>query len=153
MSKFITTIIICLLTITFFSCNDNLVKSNTKNIDSTYEVIRTTKFMKGVSNTNFKKIDREGTQFNIDKSSIIEIIKSYTIKISDKEVLIYDNKDSLQHRYLIKKRWIDKTGPSDVFDLKDGEIDGSLEHYISKSTDGKHYLGFRFKKDLENYSN
>ena len=38
--------------------------------------------------------------------------------------------------------------------LKDeNNVDCSLDHYISSTTDGRNYLSFRCKKVLENYSN
>lgn len=153
MNKFLITLLNFTFTIILYSCNNNKVQTENNIVDKNYEIVKTTSYTNGLSQRDFKKEDREGTQFNIDKKTIVETTKSYTIKISDKEVLIYDELDSLKHKYLIQKRWIDKSGPSDVFDLTDGSIEGSLEHYISKSTDGKHYLSFRFKKVLENYSN
>ena len=153
MNKFLNTLLVFTFTVILNSCNNNKVQTENNKVDKNYEIVKTTKYTSGLSQRDFKKNDREGTQFNIDKKTLVETTKSYTIKISDKEVLIYDELDSLKHKYLVQKRWIDKSGPSDVFDLTDGSIEGSLEHYISKSTDGKHYLNFRFKKVLENYSN
>jgi hypothetical protein len=154
MKNFFSILVILICTI-IFSCNNsgNVVSDEVK-VDTTYKIIKTTKYIKGLSNRNFKKDDRAGTQFNIDKKSIIEVAKSFLIKISNKEVLIYDDKDELVKKYIIQKKWIDKLGPSDVYDLKDEDnIECSLDHYISSTTDRKNYLSFRCKKVLENYSN
>jgi hypothetical protein len=137
------------------SCNNNgNVVSDKVKVDTSYKIIKTTKYITGESKTIFNKQNREGTQFNIDKKSMIEVSKSFSIKISDKEVLIYNDVDKLVKKYTIQKKWVDKLGPSDVYDLKDeNNIDCSLDHYISSTTDGKNYLSFRYKKVLENYSN
>ena len=137
------------------SCNNNgNIVSDKVKVDTTFKIIKTTKFITGQSKTDFKINNREGTQFNIDKKSIIEVFQSFSIKIYDKEVLVYNDRDVLVKKYKIQKKWIDKLGPSDVYDLKDeNNNDCSLDHYISSTTDGKNYLSFRFKKVLENYSN
>jgi hypothetical protein len=156
--KSIVTILVIVIYTSTLSCNYNTTSNNEvfkkDIIDSTYKIIKTTKLLKGQSKTNFKINDRKRTQFNIDRESTIEVFQSFTIKISDKEVLLYNSQDELVKKYLIQKKWVDKYGPSDVYDLKDeNNIDCSLDHYVSSTTDGRHYLGFRYKKVLENYSN
>lgn len=154
MKKFLLIFVLIIYTI-IISCNSNgNVVSDKVKVDTTYKIIKTTKYITGVSKTIFNKDNRVGTQFNIDKKSLIEVSKSFSIKISNNEVLIYNDLDELIKKYKIQKKWIDKSGPSDVYDLKDeNNVDCSLDHYISSTTDGRNYLSFRCKKVLENYSN
>lgn len=151
-------IIIGLSFLTLISCNQNKSKNGIEKEnacdsvlveDSGFVVIETNKFLTAKATKLYSTKNRKSTQFAIDEKSIIETPKRHIIKISEKEVIICDKNNIKLSIFSIQKKWIDKTGPSTVYDLIDqNKIEYSLDHFTYEND---HYIRFRFKDSLKTY--
>ena len=152
---------ILFLTLTIYGCNqpDNKTADVKKpettktsiNMDSGYTVIATNKLITANATKPYSTKNRKATQFALDKKSRQEKAENFVIKISDKKVLICDADNKILKDLSILKQWSDKSGPSTVYDLKDGNgVEYSLDHYIDYQK--KNFLGFRFSNSLETYT-
>lgn len=143
-----------LLTLTIYSCNqtDNKQVPNSVNMDSGYTIIKTNKLFTASATKPYSTKNRKATQFALDKDSRQEKTENFIIKISDKAILVCDVNNNILKDLSIIKQWIDKSGPSTVYDLRDKNgVEYSLDHYIDYQK--KNFLGFRFSNSLETYSN
>lgn len=150
-----------LLTITMYGCHqsDNKIvdtketetTKNSVNIDSGYTIIKTNKLVTANATKPYSTKSRKATQFALDKNSRQEKAENFIIKISDKKVLVCDANNKTLKDLSIIKQWTDKSGPSTVYDLKDGSgVEYSLDHYIDYQK--KNFLSFRFSNSLETYT-
>jgi|UniRef100_UPI00404A9A72 hypothetical protein len=149
-----------LLTIIIFGCNqaDKTTDTNNKNLaevtsnaDIGYNVIKTNQLITANATKSYSTKNRKTTQFALDKNSRQEKSENFVIKISDKKILICDEKNNVLKELAVTKKWTDKSGPSTVYDLTDNKgIDYSLDHYIDYQK--KNFLGFRFSKSLATYT-
>lgn len=122
-----------------------------ENKDEGFAVTKTTNVTKANATKEYLAANRKGTQYEIDKNSVQEKEEAHIIKVSNDKIIVCDDKGNIQKEFSISKQWIDSTGPSTVYDLKDKSGgDCSLDHYISY--DKTNYFGFRFGKSLETYS-
>jgi|ERR1035437_3064108 hypothetical protein len=153
-------ILLASLSVLIISCNSNNNQNSkidteikpTKNGDSGFSVTKTNKLMTAPATAKYTHKNRNKTQFALDKNSRQEKDEIFLIKISDNKVIISDENNKIIHEFLIEKTWIDKAGPSTVYNLiDDNNVECSLDHYIDIN---KHnYFAFRYKKILETYSN
>ncbi len=120
--------------------------------DSGFEIIKTTKLITGNATKEYSTKERKLTQFALDQQSRKETEAIYIIKISDSKVLICDSMEHVLKSLSVVKKWTDKSGPSTVYDLTDGNrIQYSLDYYIDYQK--KDFLAFRFSKTLQTYTN
>lgn len=130
----------------FASCGQK--KENT---DEGFAVTKTTNVTKANATKEYSVANRKGTQHEIEKTSVQEKGEAHIIKVSKDNIIFCDDKDNIQKEFSISKQWIDSTGPSTVYDLKDKNGgDYSLDHYFSY--DKTNYFRFRFGKFIETYS-
>lgn len=158
MNKFYT---VLLLTFSFCACNQTDNKAidikeaesttTSSNMDTGYVIIQTSKIITANATKPYSTKNRKGTQFALDKNSRQEKPASFTIKISDKKVLICDANNNILKELTITKQWTEKSGPSTIYDLKNKNgIEYSLDHYVDYQK--KNFLGFRFGNSLETYT-
>lgn len=152
-------LIIGLFTSLLICCNSNkkekLKKEEkiefVKEKDSGYTDYKTKNLIIGKAEKTYSTKNRKKTRFPIIRNSIIETTERNFVKISEKEILICDKNEKIVKSFKVLKKWIDKTGPSNVYDLKDKNgTEYYLDHYID--IDKKNYLAFRFKDSLTTYT-
>ncbi|MGN6394819.1 MAG: hypothetical protein ACTHMI_04610 [Mucilaginibacter sp.] len=153
--------LLTLASLLLFSCEPPTNQSNatTENkpavsaiSEQGYTVITTTKLTTAKATKQFKAKDRNNTQFALDRNSMQEKEENFKIKLSDSRVLVCDMNDRIMKDLSVIKKWVDKSGPSTVYDLKDkNDVEYSLDHYID--IEKKDFLAFRFSKSLETYTN
>ena len=119
--------------------------------DDGFAVTNTTTLLVANATRDYSAADRKSTEYQIDKTTVQEKEEAHIIKISKDKVVVCDDKDNTQKEYTISKQWVDSTGPSTVYDLKDKSGgDCSLDYMISY--DKTNYFAFRYGKVLETYS-
>ena len=118
--------------------------------DSGYVIVYTKTLITCSANQKFSAKDRKNTQFDLDKSSMLEKEEAFKIKFSDSRIMICDINDQVLKDLIIVKKWIDESGPSTVYDLKDKDgVEYSLDHYVD--IEKKNFLAFRFNTHLQTY--
>lgn len=154
-------VLIGFVLILIVSCNSNQdpktdtgIKTETKPTviqDSGFKVIKTNRIITAYANSKYTHKKRAKTQFDLDINSRHEVKEVNFIKISENKVIVCNKDNEVENQYTIEKKWIDKVGPSTVYNLIDDQnVECSLDYYEDYKRNS--YLAFRYNKILQTYT-
>ena len=125
-----------------FESNDNIEKT-----DPNFTTYETTRYLTSSSKKSYSTKSLKSTLDGSDKNSSTENQRNFIIKISEKKIVILEDK-KLLFELFVNRKWVEKIGPDTCYDLKDKEgIDYYFSHYSGLINGNEFILRYQFIKN------